>query len=316
MIVLKHCGQTYRADEKHIGYSIRCNVCSSLIPIVRETPDSALSTREQPTVEHIPPEPVRPWEPPPPLKSRRFLIRNWLIPVVGLLALALGVTLTLLSYRSPKNDALASQASTIVTPTPQSNLPNLSAEISPTPATSMKLQSATPEPSTTPSAARTSDSDPLGIDQFLANNPTSAPTVPPETVRYPTGTNLVRPRSANGRGVLRISNGTNSDAIAKLADAETSITVRLVYIQANSDGEIGNISPGNYILKFALGTGYNEDSGRFLYAQSFAKFVDILEFREYRLDDEIRWSDFDVSLNPVFGGTARTSTISAAEFYR
>jgi hypothetical protein len=316
MIVLKHCGQTYRADEKHIGYSIRCTVCGGVIPIIRDTPDPALLSREQPTVEHILPEPVRPWEPAPPLKSRRFQTRNWLLPVVGFLALAVGVTLTLLSYRSPKNDALVSQASTIATPTPQINLPNFSAATSPTPATSTKLQPAIPGASINPSAARTSDSDPLGIDQFLANNPTSAPTVPPETVRYPTGTNLVRPRSANGRGVLRVSNGTNSDAIAKLADAETSVTVRLVYIQANSDGEIENISPGKYILKFALGKGYNEDLGRFLYAQSFAKFVEILDFREYRVDDEIRWSNFDVSLNPVFGGTARTSTISAAEFYR
>jgi hypothetical protein len=243
------------------------------------------------------------------LKSRRFLARNWLLPAFGILALAVGVTLTILNYRSRTNSNLVAQTSASQIPSPPTN-PNVSVAIHPAPTLALKSTSPTPQPTSTP-VTNNGSTSPF---EFFSD-PTPAPTAAPETVRYPTGTNLVRPRSSSGRGVLRISNGTNSDAIAKLADAETRVTVRLVYVQANSDGEIGNISPGEYILKFALGTGYNKDSSRFLYAQSFAKFVDILDFREYRVDDEIRWSNFDVSLNPVLGGTARTSTISASEFY-
>lgn len=125
----------------------------------------------------------------------------------------------------------------------------------------------------------------------------------------------MRPLSANGRGVLHISNGTAFDAIAKLVDADTNSTVRLVYVQANSDGEIANISSGDYLVKFALGTGYNRDSGRFLYSQSFAKFVETFDFHQYRTSDGIQWTNYDISLHPVVGGTARTSSISASEFY-
>jgi hypothetical protein len=91
--------------------------------------------------------------------------------------------------------------------------------------------------------------------------------------------------------------------------------VRLVYIQANNDDEISSISAGDYIVKFALGTGYDKAHERFLYAQSFAKFIESFDFREYETNEGIRWRNFEISLNPVFGGTAKTSTISAAEFY-
>ncbi len=126
----------------------------------------------------------------------------------------------------------------------------------------------------------------------------------------------MRPLSATGRGVLNISNGTNYDAITKLVDANTDTTVRLVYIQANSSGEIRSISSGDYFIKFALGNGYNRDTGRFLYAQSFAKFVESFNFAEYETSDGyIRWRNYDISLNPVLGGTARSRSISASEFY-
>ncbi len=126
----------------------------------------------------------------------------------------------------------------------------------------------------------------------------------------------MRPLSSAGRGVLHISNGTDYDAITKLVDADADRTVRLVYIQANSTGEITNISTGGYLVKFALGTGYNRDTGRFLYGQSFAKFVEPFQFQEYETNDGyIRWRNYNISLNPVIGGTARSRSISASEFY-
>ena len=113
---------------------------------------------------------------------------------------------------------------------------------------------------------------------------------------------------------MRISNGTSSDAIAKLVDSATNKTRRLVYIQAFSDGTISGIEAGDYILKFSLGTGYEKNGGRFLYSQSFSKFDDVLDFQEYKTDDGIRWKEFEVTLNPVTGGNAQTSPISAADF--
>lgn len=315
MIVLKHCGEIYRADEKHIGYSIRCRVCGLSISITRDAPNSALSISESPTIEHIPPQPKPSWVPARPLKTRRFFTRNWVLPILGLLALVVGVALAVLSYRSRSNNAVVSQTSTTASPSPEVHVPTLSSATRATPINSTKFPSPTSESSRNISAPQGADKDPLGIDEFLANNPTAAPTAPRETVRYPTGANLMRPLSTSGRGVLHISNGTELDAIAKLVDAQSNLTVRLVYIQANTNADIGEISSGDYSVKFALGTGYHQDSGRFLYGQSFAKFDEIFDFHEYRTSDGIEWTDYDISLHPVMGGTARTSRISASEFY-
>lgn len=301
MIPFKHCGKTYPAG---IGDSIRCDVCGRTFTITR---DASTLSRETRTVAA--PETKSPWVPAPPLKSRRFLTRNWLLSTLGILALTIGVALTILNYRSRSNANLIVQTSAPQTSSPPTN-PSASVTTNPTPTLTLKSTSPTPQTTSTP-VANNGSTSPF---EFFPD-PTPAPTAPPETIRYPTGTNLMRPLSANGRGVLHISNGTGFDAIAKLVDVGTNLTVRLVYIQANTDGEITSISSGDYSVKFALGTGYDRDSGHFIYAQSFAKFDETFDFHQYRTSDGIEWTDYNISLHGVVGGTARTSRISASEFY-
>src|SRR2546422_280745 len=125
MIPFQHCGKTYPAD---IGDSIRCDVCGRIFTITRDT--STLSRQPPPTV--APPPPKSPWVPAPPLKSRRFLTRNWLLPAFGILALAIGVTLTILNYHSRTNANLVAQTSVSQTPSPPTN-PNVSVVAHPTP---------------------------------------------------------------------------------------------------------------------------------------------------------------------------------------
>jgi len=67
-------------------------------------------------------------------------------------------------------------------------------------------------------------------------------------------------------------------------------------------------------LKFSLGSGYDSNSGKFLYSQSFSKFDDILDFQELRTRGGIEWKEYEVTLNPVAYGNAQTSSISAADF--
>jgi hypothetical protein len=243
------------------------------------------------------------------LKPGRFLTRNWLLAALGILALAAALTLTIFNYRSRTNANLVAQTSPSQTPSPPKN-PSTAVATNPMTTPTLKSPSSSPQPAST----RVTNNDSTSPFEF-SYNPTPSPTPPPETVRYPTGTNLMRPLSASGRGVLHISNGTGFDGIAKLVDIRTNLTVRLVYIQANTDGEITNISSGDYLVKFALGTGYHADSGRFLYAQSFAKFDETFDFHQYRTSDGIEWNDYNISLHGVVGGTATTSRISASEFY-
>jgi len=243
------------------------------------------------------------------------LIKKRVIPVSGIIALVIGVTLTGLYLRMRKVEPVSTNATSqpspavaVATPTNALNPSPLSVRPSPTASpTTSPTPLNSPEEITTATPFTFSSSVPSELP-----SPSDTPT--PETVRYPTGTNLIRPQSLGGRGVLRISNGTSSDAIAKLVDSATNKTRRLVYIQAFSDGTISGIEAGDYILKFSLGTGYEKNGGRFLYSQSFSKFDDVLDFQEYKTDDGIRWKEFEVTLNPVTGGNAQTSPISAADF--
>ena len=68
------------------------------------------------------------------------------------------------------------------------------------------------------------------------------------------------------------------------------------------------------MLKFSLGTGYDKSAAKFLYSQSFSQFDDVLDFYESKIENEIRWKDHEVTLNPVIGGNAKTSKISEADF--
>src|SRR5260370_632879 len=119
MIVLTcQCGEIFRADEKHIGYSIRCTQCQRVITVARKSESSTIASRQAPTVEVIPPEPVHTWRPKDPLKTRRTLLRNRLIPLFGIIALAIGVILTILNLRSLKGGTTTSQVLTVAMPTP------------------------------------------------------------------------------------------------------------------------------------------------------------------------------------------------------
>lgn len=249
------------------------------------------------------------------LFSNSTFIKNRVIPASGILALVIGVTLTVVYLRLRNVETISTNATSQPSPavavaTPINALNPNAPSVRPSPTTS---PTNSPTPLNSPEEA--TSATPFTFSSSVPSevlSPSATPT--PETVRYATGTNLMRPRSLNGRGVLKISNGTSSDAIAKLVDSKTNKTVRKVYIQAYSDAEIGSIGIGDYILKFALGTGYDKDNERFLYAQSFSKFDELFDFREYETNEDVKWRNFAVSLNPVVGGNAQTSRISAADF--
>ncbi len=93
----------------------------------------------------------------------------------------------------------------------------------------------------------------------LANNSVviASPSPSPSIERPANGANIIRPQGSSGLGVVRVSNGTSSDAVAKLVDYTTGKTHRLVYIRSNSNASIRNVSVGNFTLKFSLGSGYD-----------------------------------------------------------
>ena len=130
----------------------------------------------------------------------------------------------------------------------------------------------------------------------------------------PNSTNIISPQATQGRGTLRVINGTTSDAAIKLVDRTSGRTLRFVYVQANHNVTISGISPCSCTLKFSTGTDWEQRAHKFLRNQSFAQFNNPLNFREIRTASGVKWMNYTVTLNPVLNGNARTTTISERNF--
>jgi hypothetical protein len=101
----------------------------------------------------------------------------------------------------------------------------------------------------------------------------------------PNGTNLTSPQNAQGRGTLKVINGTGYDAIIKLVT-----------------------------LKFSIGTNWNPNTQRFSQSLLYSQFRESLNFREIRTPSGVRWMNYTATLHPVKGGTARTLPINERDF--
>lgn len=121
-----------------------------------------------------------------------------------------------------------------------------------------------------------------------------------------------------GLGQLKIDNGTNLDAIAKLVNIATNKSIFTVYIKANSTYNISKISDGNYKLFFNLGNDWDAEVKAFAVNSSYEVFEENFDFTtsEYEEGDYIRtrYATFSVTLNPIIGGQAKTDEINAVEF--
>lgn len=111
-----------------------------------------------------------------------------------------------------------------------------------------------------------------------------------------------------GYGELQIKNGTNLDAVAKLIRSGASVLT--VYIKANSTYTMLNISDGTYWLAFAQGLDWDSTTQKFRRNTQYSVFDETFYFvttnREYTI--------FEVTLNPVVGGTAETSDVDSQQF--
>ncbi len=145
--------------------------------------------------------------------------------------------------------------------------------------------------------------------------PTIAAKDPKDYVSLPNGTLLSKnPYYFDGLGKLEIDNGTSSDAIAKLVNKSTNKSVVTLYIKANNNFTISNISNGNYKLYFNLGNDWNTNVKAFSINSGYEVFEDSFDFTTTEYIESTEYSAFTVTLNPVINGRAITNEINAAEF--
>jgi len=124
-----------------------------------------------------------------------------------------------------------------------------------------------------------------------------------------TGT-VLKKRSAylQGEGELQISNGTSYDAVAKLIRDGASVLT--IYIKSNNTYTMKNISDGTYWLAFAQGTDWNTTTLRFNRNAQASAFDETFDFET----TATRSTGWEVTLNPVIGGTAQSSDVDQSQF--
>ena len=115
-----------------------------------------------------------------------------------------------------------------------------------------------------------------------------------------------------GDGELQINNGTSLDAVAKLIRGGTSVLT--VYIKANSNYTMLNISDGTYWLAFAQGLDWDSTTKKFRRNKQYSVFEETFNFITTEDSNYYYPSGFEVTLNPVIGGTAETEDIPGSQF--
>ena len=101
-------------------------------------------------------------------------------------------------------------------------------------------------------------------------------------------------------------------AVAKLVRGGSSTFT--VYIKANSNYTITDISDGIYWLVFAQGLDWNSTTQKFRRNVQYSAFDKTFDFTTTKDYQYFYYSEFEVTLHPVIGGTAETSSVDPEQF--
>lgn len=149
---------------------------------------------------------------------------------------------------------------------------------------------------------------PISLKSLIEPSPSRPP------VSLPNGTDIIPPQDLQGFGKLKIINGTTRDAAVKLVDSVSGKTRRFVYVQANRETLVANISPCTCQLKFSMGKDWEQKTQKFLQSPSFSQFNNPLNFKEIQKEAGVEWMEYRVTLHPVPHGSARTRQIDERDF--
>ena len=175
----------------------------------------------------------------------------------------------------------------------------------------------TPAKTQTPVSGQSQTSVLLPSEVSQVSSPARIP------VSLPTGTWLISPRGGRGRGVLKIHNGTDLDAVVKFVTATPSHRTRWkLYVRADDDKTVNGIGIGSYLLRFALGRDWDVTTGRFLRSPEFFEAGEPFDFAETETaldapDGYIVRHNYDsqeIWLNPILNGNLPREPIDESVF--
>lgn len=129
--------------------------------------------------------------------------------------------------------------------------------------------------------------------------------------RRPTGS-FVRSGSRTGRGELTIENGGSRDAVISLAKGRR--TAFSVYVRKGATYKVRGVRDGTYTVYFTGGRDWDGGARRFTRDCGFSRFDDPLTFTTTVTSTRIRWSTWQLTLQPVLGGNATTTDVAEGSF--
>lgn len=136
------------------------------------------------------------------------------------------------------------------------------------------------------------------------------------------GYSFVRPKDKPGLCSLKVTNGTDRDAVVKMVSGtqgdkiSAGLLCRFVYICAGKSVTIQGIGAHEYRLFFSTGTHWDKGKKSFSQSQAAQKFVDPIKFTQLYEMGSVKYSTNEVTLHPVPGGSARTTRVDQEEFDR
>lgn len=138
------------------------------------------------------------------------------------------------------------------------------------------------------------------------------PGTPRERTRRLSTGHLVKDSYRGGRGILTIDNGGSDDAVVTLTRGGR--TAFSVYVRKSGTAKVRSISDGTYRMYFTTGSDWDSGSRSFTRDCSFSKFDDTAKYRTTRTSSAIYYSTFRITLQPVIGGNASTSSVDPNSF--
>ncbi|MEU7888896.1 hypothetical protein AB0B54_25625 [Microbispora bryophytorum] len=115
-----------------------------------------------------------------------------------------------------------------------------------------------------------------------------------------------------GRGSLSVKNGGTQDGVVTLVRAGRKAVS--FYVRKRSTAKISDIKDGTYRVYFTTGVDYDRGTRAFTRNCGFSKFDDALKFQTVYSGYSVRWSDWTLTLDAVFGGNATTSEVDPDAF--
>ncbi|MDP9850181.1 hypothetical protein [Streptosporangium lutulentum] len=147
-----------------------------------------------------------------------------------------------------------------------------------------------------------------------ASSPASATTQESSAVSWaeaaarPANGKILYDRISGGQGILRVKNGTTKDAVVTLVRGKTKAIS--VFVRAKSKATVDDVRDGTYRIYFTSGYRFSTSKGRFARSASYQRFDRQLTFTT----SATRTSGWELTLNTVKGGNARTSGVNPKDF--